>query len=180
MGRKSRRVLLRCETCGVEFLGRLATPSRKQRRFCGKKCHHASQCIPVVKNCLVCKKPFLTDGENRKNTTCSAKCRYELVLPKITGRIRTTDLSRRLSDLHPSVRWYAVRSPENIVYEILNTCRFVEEHKHLFLKEDTVWKKQGARRSLYCRASKGLSQLRVRPYGWKGWTLQCKEKTVAQ
>jgi len=95
---------------------------------------------------------------------------YERGAEKMRGRPQVAPVVAKGPQNKRSKRCY-LRSPENVVYKVVNISEFVRTHEHLFQPEDMVWthpEKTGR-----CRASNGLCSLHQKDSrgSWKGWTM---------
>jgi len=195
--KKSSRLTLMCEQCGVTFTDQ---PSRHGRKYCSQACFGKARTASryTLKPCPECGKLKKTRFE-REPTRCEPGCRG-----KETSRIQkekghtpllwVTDESRkkhrqnisrakkgiackdpkqkRNSPTHFRAVRGILRSPSNTTHPVCNLTKFVLENQHLFSEEDVLQRNPVDKPTYSCRATAGLlSILRGAVGSWKGWTV---------
>lgn len=69
--------------------------------------------------------------------------------------------------------YWRFRSPKGVIMEGKSLLQLIRDNIHLFEPEQVVWTRTGRRKSIGCRASKGLQALtakRGKAVSWHGWT----------
>lgn len=88
---------------------------------------------------------------------------------KLTG-FKHTAPKRMKGPENSSAKKVTLRSPDNVVYRVLNITHFVRTHENLFPEKSVVWNVSHTR----CLAASGLHSLirfKNPAASWRGWTV---------